>query len=70
MNLNLFYSDKSNQKVRDTILLKKLKAILREETQESENLWNDLNFIIKDFKTPSIKQQVNNFIVFLVHNKF
>lgn len=54
----LSLSDKSNQKVRDTILLKKLKAILREETQETETLWNELNVIIKDFKTASIKQQV------------
>lgn len=29
------FSDKSNQRVRDTIVLKKLKAILKEKTTES-----------------------------------
>lgn len=30
-----YFSDKSNQRVRDTIVLKKLKAILKEKTTES-----------------------------------
>lgn len=54
---HLILSDKSNQKVRDTILLKKLKAILKDESTESESLWNSLYLIIRDFKTASIKQQ-------------
>ena len=38
-------------------MLKKLKAILREEMTESDSLWSSLYLIINDFKTASIKQE-------------
>ena len=54
---HLILSDKSNQRVRDTILLKKIKFILRENSRESDQIWSSLTILLRDFKTPSIKQQ-------------
>ena len=54
---HLILSDKSNQRVRDTILLKKVKSTLRERSSESDSLWEELNVLLKDFKTASMKQQ-------------
>jgi Rab3 GTPase-activating protein non-catalytic subunit len=62
---HLILSDKSNQRVRDTILLKKIKSMLREQQQQQrqkendidESLWTNLIVLLNEFKTPSIKQQ-------------
>ena len=51
-------SDKSNQRVRDGVLFKKLKLILKNSSKESDSLWNDILIILKDCKTSSIKEQV------------
>ena len=54
----LIFSDKSNQRVRDGVLFKKLKLVLKNSDRESDSLWNDILVILKDCKTSSIKEQV------------
>ena len=56
---HLILSDKSNRRVRDTILLKKFKQMLRNASGagDTDKLWHDLRLILKDFKTASIKQE-------------
>ena len=54
---HLILSDKSNQRVLCTILLKKVKSILRENKEESASMWKELEILLNDFKIESIKQQ-------------
>lgn len=54
---HLILSDKSNQRVRDTILLKKLKSILRGKISDDDQFWENLKTMLTEFKTASIKQQ-------------
>ncbi|ESO90130.1 hypothetical protein LOTGIDRAFT_218187 [Lottia gigantea] len=54
---HLALSDKSSKRARDLHLLKKLKSLLKENTEESESVCESISEIILDIKIPNIAKQ-------------
>ncbi|XP_021378713.1 rab3 GTPase-activating protein non-catalytic subunit-like isoform X1 [Mizuhopecten yessoensis] len=54
---HLALSDKNSKRARDVHLLKKLKTVMKDTSEETESLENAVKNLLKDMKIASIKQQ-------------